>query len=203
MSIAQNFVKHGKKILAIGRQLGNPPNAEPWFFLKPTTSYLRNGGTVLIPEGVQMHHEIELGVVIGKDGKDVKREDWDQYVAGYALGIDMTARNFQQLVKAKSLPWTSAKGFDTFCPISDFIPKENIKDPMNLVLWIKEGDLILTGTPAGALGLVVHGDKISAGLETPEGEVLASWDGNAADRVGGYVFIQNAYVAGQARVSQQ
>ncbi|KAJ3805763.1 hypothetical protein F5876DRAFT_51287 [Lentinula aff. lateritia] len=240
MSIAQNFVKHGKKILAIGRQvylslsraqnlLGNPPNAEPWFFLKPTTSYLRNGGTVLIPEGVQMHHEIELGVVIGKDGKDIEREDWEQYVAGYALGIDMTARNFQQLVKAKSLPWTSAKGFDTFCPISDFISKENIKDPMNLVLWVKingeerqrgntaemiydipelirhcssimtlqalshfEGDLILTGTPAGALGLIVHGDKISAGLETPEGEVLASWDGNAADRVGGYVFIQNA-----------
>ncbi|KAJ3935405.1 MAG: hypothetical protein NXY57DRAFT_989968 [Lentinula lateritia] len=238
MSIAQNFVKHGKKILAIGRnydahikELGNPPNAEPWFFLKPTTSYLRNGGTVLIPEGVQMHHEIELGVVIGKDGKDIKREDWEQYVAGYALGIDMTARNFQQLVKAKSLPWTSAKGFDTFCPISDFIPKENIKDPMNLVLWIKingeerqrgntaemiydipelirhcssimtlqEGDLILTGTPAGALGLIVHGDKISAGLERLEGEVLATWDGNAADRVGGYVFNQNAYVAGQAR----
>ncbi|KAJ4501604.1 putative mitochondrion protein [Lentinula lateritia] len=221
MSIAQNFVKHGKKILAIGRnydahikELGNPPNAEPWFFLKPTTSYLRNGGTVLIPEGVQMHHEIELGVVIGKDGKDIKREDWEQYVAGYALGIDMTARNFQQLVKAKSLPWTSAKGFDTFCPISDFIPKENIKDPMNLVLWIKiNGEERQRGNTAemiydipelirhcsSALGLIVHGDKISAGLERLEGEVLATWDGNAADRVGGYVFNQNAYVAGQAR----
>ncbi|KAF5391445.1 hypothetical protein D9757_002077 [Collybiopsis confluens] len=144
MSITQDFVKHGKKIVAIGRnydahikELGNPPNAEPWFFLKPTTSYLPNGGTILIPKGVNLHHEIELGVVIGKEGKDIPRENWEQYVAGYALGIDLTARNFQQYVKAKSLPWTSAKGFDTFCPISDFVPKDKIPDPMNVVIWIK------------------------------------------------------------------
>ncbi|KIK59680.1 hypothetical protein GYMLUDRAFT_44118 [Collybiopsis luxurians FD-317 M1] len=229
MSVAQDFVKYGKKIIAIGRnydahikELGNPPNAEPWFFLKPTTAYLRNGGTILIPEGVQMHHEIELGVVIGKEGRDIPKEDWEQYVAGYALGIDLTARNFQQYVKAKSLPWTSAKGFDTFCPISEFVPKEEISDPMNLVIWIKvndqerqrgntskmiydipelirhcssimtlqEGDLILTGTPEGALGLIVHGDNITAGLESPEGKLLASWNGDAANRIGGYKFAQ-------------
>lgn len=46
-------------------------SAEPWFFLKPTTSYLQNGGTVEIPKGVDMHHEVELGVVIGRGGKNI------------------------------------------------------------------------------------------------------------------------------------
>ncbi|KAF9065272.1 hypothetical protein BDP27DRAFT_1269468 [Rhodocollybia butyracea] len=230
-SIAENFIKDGKKIIAIGRnyeahikELGSASNDEPWFFLKPTTSYLRNGGTILIPKGVTTHHEIELGVVIGKEGKDIPRDKWEEYVAGYALGIDMTARNFQQYVKAKSLPWTTSKGFDTFCPISEFVPKEKIKNPNNVVIWIKvngedrqrtntsemiydvpelvrhcssimtlqEGDLILTGTPVGAVGLICHGDKISTGLETTEGELLATWEGDAANRVGGYAFTQKS-----------
>ncbi|KAF8913388.1 hypothetical protein CPB85DRAFT_1551127 [Mucidula mucida] len=210
--MAANFVKTGKKIIAIGRnyhahiaEMKSVTSAEPWFFLKPTTSYLQNGGT--------------LGVVIGRGGKNISPGNAMSHVAGYALGIDMTARNYQAQVKTKSLPWTSPKGFDTFCPISSFIPKEKIENPHDLTLWIEingvtkqrgstadmifsiprliehcssimtleEGDLILTGTPSG-VSSIVHGDKIVAGLETKQGEELARWEGNAADRQGGYSF---------------
>ncbi|CAE6401428.1 unnamed protein product [Rhizoctonia solani] len=79
----------------------------------------------------------ELGVVIGKTGRDVSEAQADSYVAGYTLSIDMTARNMQEAVKKKGLPWTAAKGFDTFTPTSPFIPREKIADPYNLNLWLK------------------------------------------------------------------
>ena len=55
-------------------------------------------------------------------------------IAGYCVAIDMTARNMQDEAKKKGLPWTAAKGFDTFLPISDFIARERIPDPQNVEL---------------------------------------------------------------------
>ena len=117
------------------------------------------------------------------------------HVGGYALALDMTARDFQDAIKKKGAPWTLAKMFDTSCPVSGFLAKEKIPDPQNLQLWLKvngemrqdgntkdmiftiptllsyiskyitlqEGDLILTGTPAG-VGPVSSGDIITCGL---------------------------------------
>ena len=58
-------------------------------------------------------------------------------VGGYVLALDMTARDFQDEAKKKGQPWTMAKGFDTSCPVSGFIPKEKIIDPQNLDIWCK------------------------------------------------------------------
>ncbi|KIM27558.1 hypothetical protein M408DRAFT_166659 [Serendipita vermifera MAFF 305830] len=139
-----SFAQTGRKIVAIGRnyakhakELGNAVPEKPFFFLKPTSSYLLNGGKVEIPRGVTVHHEVELGVVIGKTGRDISATQAEEYVAGYALGIDMTGRNVQDAAKKKGLPWTAAKGFDTFTPISGFIPKSAVSDPSNLNLWLK------------------------------------------------------------------
>ncbi|EXX51672.1 Fmp41p [Rhizophagus irregularis DAOM 197198w] len=125
----QNFTKIGKKIVGIGRnfsehakELGNAVPTSPFFFLKPTSSYLLS---------------VELGVVIGKDGRDIRESEAMNYVEGYALGIDLTARNLQEVVKKKGLPWSAAKGFDTFTPIGKFIPKSEIEDPHNVNLWLK------------------------------------------------------------------
>ncbi|KAI9489841.1 hypothetical protein BDB00DRAFT_840959 [Zychaea mexicana] len=144
---ARNFLTTGKKIVAIGRnfsehakELGNAVPKAPFFFLKPTSSYVANGGTVEIPTGCEVHHEVELAVVIGKDGRDYKAAEAMDYVAGYALAIDMTARNLQTEAKNKGLPWSASKGFDTFTPISDFIPKERIADTSNVDLWLKVND---------------------------------------------------------------
>ncbi|WVQ83162.1 hypothetical protein IAT38_005300 [Cryptococcus sp. DSM 104549] len=135
-----NFLKAGRKIVAIGRnyadhakELGNAIPKEPFFFLKPTSSYVTQG-PVEIPRGVKMHHEVELGVVIGKDGRDISPSAAFDHVAGYTLAVDMTARNVQDAVKAKGLPWSAAKGFDTFCPVGPFIPKHFIADPTRVGL---------------------------------------------------------------------
>ena len=56
---------------------------------------------------------------------------------GYALALDMTARNVQDQAKKQGYPWTVAKGFDTFTPISEFIPSQIVKDPHNLDFWLK------------------------------------------------------------------
>ncbi|RUP46116.1 hypothetical protein BC936DRAFT_147343 [Jimgerdemannia flammicorona] len=144
MSAVRNFVSQGRKIVAIGRnfsehakELNNPVPKSPFFFLKPTSSYLVSGGNVEIPKGCDVHHEIELCVVVGKEARDLRASDAFDYVAGYALGIDMTARNLQAEAKKKGLPWSMAKGFDTFTPISDFIPKNDIPDPSDVNLWLK------------------------------------------------------------------
>ncbi|GAA5833168.1 hypothetical protein JCM11251_005166 [Rhodosporidiobolus azoricus] len=247
-SIAAQFATRGKKCVAIGRnyaahikELNNATPTEPFFFLKPTSSYaLSEDGKVEIPQGVTVHHEVELGVVIGKTARDIPAAKAYEYVAGYVrstplsaprdpshprhlppqtLAIDYTGRNMQDAVKAKGLPWSAAKGFDTFCPVGEFIPKEKIPDPHNLKLWYKingetkqsdstnlmlyripqliehvsgimtleEGDLLLTGTPQG-VGPIAAGDKITAGLETAEGESLSVLQHVVKAREGGYKF---------------
>jgi len=80
---------------------------------------------------------VELGVVIGKGGRDIRQEDAFSHVDGYCLALDMTARNFQNTAKKAGLPWSAAKGYDTFCPVSSFIPKSRVGNPQDLNLWLK------------------------------------------------------------------
>ncbi|KAK4058759.1 hypothetical protein OIO90_000204 [Microbotryomycetes sp. JL221] len=215
MSVASKFFTHGKKAVCIGRnyaahikELNNTTPSEPFFFLKPTSSYTK--GALEIPRGVVVHHEVELGVVIGKTGRDIKAADAYEHVAG------------QDAAKAKGLPWSAAKGFDTACTLGEFIDAPKIKDPHNLDLWYKingetkqsdstelmlykipeliefcsgimtleEGDLLLTGKSAGTpqgVGPVKAGDRVTAGL-VQNGETLATLEHECADRQGGYQF---------------
>ncbi|KAN0064233.1 hypothetical protein ACQY0O_003400 [Thecaphora frezii] len=143
--MASSFLTTGKKIVAIGRnyaahalELKNAVPTEPFFFLKPTTSYVVPPHPVEVPSGVHAHFEVELGVVIGSPRvRDVSASEALSHVAGYTLSIDMTARNVQDKVKKAGLPWSTAKGFDTFTPTSSLIARELVKDPANLRLWLK------------------------------------------------------------------
>jgi acylpyruvate hydrolase len=88
--MAASFVRNGRKIVAIGRnyaehikELNNATPKEPFFFLKPTTSYLPSGRCLEIPRGVLAHYEVELGIVIGKTARDVAPSDFENYIAGY------------------------------------------------------------------------------------------------------------------------
>ncbi|KAJ1903067.1 Acylpyruvase fahd1, mitochondrial [Coemansia sp. S100] len=141
---ARSFIQTGRKIVAIGRnfsehakELGNAVPTAPFFFLKPTSSYVASPGKIEIPQGCVVHHEVELGVVIGKRGRDIQAADAFEYISGYALALDLTARNLQDEAKKKGLPWSAAKGFDTFTPVGPFIPANKIPDPHNVRLWIE------------------------------------------------------------------
>ena len=79
---------------------------------------------------------MELGVVIGKEGRDISESSAMSHVGGYTVALDMTSRDHQAQAKKKGHPWAVSKGYDTFCPVSSFIEKEQL-DPFNCKLWLK------------------------------------------------------------------
>lgn len=138
------FWEWGRKIICVGRnyadhakELNNAVPTEPVLFLKPPSAYVREGSPIVVPPHCSvLHHEVELGVVVGTGGSAIPESAAMEHVAGYALCLDMTARDVQDQCKAKGLPWTRAKAFDTSCPVSDFIPKERLPEPGDVQLWL-------------------------------------------------------------------
>ena len=87
-----------------------------------------------------IEHEVELGVIIGRQAFNVPAANvLPHYVAGYCLALDMTAKDFliKSQAKTNDFAWSVAKGFDTACPVSEFIPKQSIADPHNVDLWLE------------------------------------------------------------------
>lgn len=113
--IGKNYAKHAK-------ELGSEPPSAPIVFLKPTNSVCYDGEVILLPEqSNNVHHEVELVIAIGKSGKNIPLEKALEYVFGFGVGIDFTARDLQQKAKENGHPWSVSKGFDKFGPISSFI----------------------------------------------------------------------------------
>ena len=95
---------------------------------------------------------MELAVIIGKTGKDVSEADAMDFVGGYALALDMMAKDFLLTAREKGLPWTLAKGFDTATPVSEFVPKSSIPDPNNVRLWLEvDGEMKIDGNTSDML----------------------------------------------------
>jgi 5-carboxymethyl-2-hydroxymuconate isomerase len=128
------------KILCIGRnysehikELGNATPEAPVIFIKPASSVVGDGGAIVIPPySNDCHHEAELALLIGRRGKDIPVDRAMEHIAGYGVGIDLTLRDVQGELKKKGLPWEIAKGFDTSCPLSDFVVASGVADPQNL-----------------------------------------------------------------------
>ncbi|EEC07809.1 fumarylacetoacetate hydrolase, putative [Ixodes scapularis] len=139
------FTEFGRKIICVGRnyrdhaiELGNEVPEKPLLFMKPPTAYVTEGNPIKIPRGCQeLHHEVELGVVVGRRARDLNPDTALDVVGGYALALDMTARDVQRESQRRGLPWETAKGFDTACPVSAFMPREAVADPQALTLWCK------------------------------------------------------------------
>lgn len=149
--VARNYAEHA-------RELGNPVPDRAVLFIKPASSILADGGTVLIPAySSDCHHEIELAVLIGRTGKAINETDALSHVAGYAVALDLTLRDVQSAQKAKGLPWEIAKAFDTSCPLSAFVPAATVADPQNLRLRLSVNDnLRQDGTTADMLRSVAR-----------------------------------------------
>uniref|UniRef100_A0A2K5CPE4 Oxaloacetate tautomerase FAHD1, mitochondrial n=1 Tax=Aotus nancymaae TaxID=37293 RepID=A0A2K5CPE4_AOTNA len=126
------FWEWGKNIVCVGRSYAG----HPVLFLKPSTAYVPKGSPILMPAySGSLHHELELGVVMGKRCRAAPESAAVDCVGGYALCLNMTARDVQDECK-KGLPWTLARSFTASCPVSAFVPKEKIPDPHNLKLWL-------------------------------------------------------------------
>ena len=145
------------KILCIGRnyaehikELGNPTPEAPVIFIKPASSVIGEGEAIVIPPySHDCHHEAELALLIGRKGKDIPVSQAMDHVAGYGVGIDLTLRDVQGELKKKGLPWEIAKGFDTACPLSDFVEASNVADPQNLQIRLTvNGEMRQDGNPS-------------------------------------------------------
>lgn len=184
--IGRNYLDHAK-------ELGNDLPAEPLLFLKAPSALLPPGGTIQIPAASKrVDFEGELAIVIGKRASHIgPGEDVKQYIRGYTIVNDVTARDLQ----TKDGQWTRAKGFDSFCPVGPLVTDEidaekgvAIETRLNDVLHqkgttrdlifpiaallrhitacmtLEPGDLIPTGTPAG-VGPMQPGDCVTVTID--------------------------------------
>lgn len=120
----------GRNYAAHAAELGNQVEPEPVVFIKPTSALLSAGQPLTLPSFSQdVHHEVELVLVVGRGGKHIPRGESLQHVEGYAIGLDLTARDLQSAAKQKGLPWTLAKGFDGAACVSHFIPASALPNP--------------------------------------------------------------------------
>ena len=124
------------KIICIGRnyakhidELQNERPEEPVFFLKPNSAILHKRNPFYIPDfSNNVHYEVEILVKINRIGKHIASKFAHKYYDEIGLGIDFTARDIQQELKEKGLPWEKAKAFDGSAVVSEFVAKSNYKD---------------------------------------------------------------------------
>lgn len=117
--IGRNYAEHAK-------ELGNEIPENPVIFMKPDTAVLKKGSDFYLPEfSTDVHYELEVVLKISKGGKYIQEENAHKHYEEIALGIDFTARDLQNRLKEKGLPWELAKAFDGSAVLSDFYKKEN------------------------------------------------------------------------------
>lgn len=114
--IGRNYVDHAK-------ELGNNIPSSPLIFAKTLNTICTSNSSINLPvQSNDVHHEVEVVIAIGKQGKNIPQNQAEDFIAGIGIGIDFTARDIQTKAKAKGHPWTVAKNFDGFAPIGNFIP---------------------------------------------------------------------------------
>lgn len=138
--VGRNYAEHI-------REMGNDEREPPFFFAKPADAVIVGGASMPYPPQTgDLHHEIELVVAIGKDGRDIAVSDALEHVYGYAAGLDMTRRDLQAVAKKAGRPWEMAKAFDHSAPVGTIEPASVIGHPEN-----------------GAITLVVNGEQRQRG----------------------------------------
>ena len=139
------------KLICIGRNYSNhiaelqneTPDA-PIVFLKPDTSILLNKQPFFIPDfSENVQFELEILVKINRVGKHIASEFAYKYYDHIGLGIDFTARDLQEVLKAKGLPWEKAKSFDGSAVIGKWVSKSKFKDLNNITFHLKKNDTIV------------------------------------------------------------
>ncbi len=185
IAVGLNYTDH------VAESAGRAVPETPVIFMKPPSSLIGSGGTIVLPPGADpVHHEAELAVVIGRRAHRVHCAEAYDYILGLTCANDVSARNFQQ----QDGQWVRAKGFDTFCPLGPCITTglraENLAITARIngevrqssntrhlifdvplliefisgVMTLFPGDVIITGTPAG-VGPLIAGDTVDVTIE--------------------------------------
>ena len=148
------------KIICIGRnylqhaaELGNEKPESPVIFIKPETAKLQRRVPFYIPHfSNEIHHEVEVLVKINRIGKYIEEKFAHKYYQEIGLGIDFTARDLQQNLKEKGLPWEKAKAFDGSALIGSWYEKENFTDLNQLDFeLVKNGSTVQEGNTSQML----------------------------------------------------
>lgn len=148
------------KLVCVGRnyaahveELNNERPAAPVLFIKPDSAILPKEQDFFIPEfSENIHYEIELLVKIKKVGKHISEAFAHRYYDEISLGIDFTARDLQEELKSRGLPWEKAKGFDGAAVIGKWVPKTRYEDLQNLHFTLeKNGDEVQRGATSNML----------------------------------------------------
>ncbi|MBT3663104.1 MAG: fumarylacetoacetate hydrolase family protein [Candidatus Marinimicrobia bacterium] len=187
--LVRNIYCVGRNYKAHAAELNNDIPKSPIVFQKSIPA-LNTSEEVVLPKDREIQHELEIVVLIGKDGENISIDDAKTFIHGYGLGLDLTDRKYQMELKANKLPWLLAKSFKGSAVVSSFKPNEIMED-----FWLKvngnirqkgsrndmvfsisaqiaylsemipliRGDLIFTGTPSG-VGPLSQGDQLELGI---------------------------------------
>jgi 2-keto-4-pentenoate hydratase/2-oxohepta-3-ene-1,7-dioic acid hydratase in catechol pathway len=132
----------GRNYAAHAKELGNEVPDKPVVFLKPASSVIYSGEEIVYPSFSQdMHHEVELVLLIGTTVKDADEPTAENAIIGYSVGLDMTLRDVQGELKKKGSPWTIAKCFDTSCVLTEFISKQDYTLTLNEDISLSVNDV--------------------------------------------------------------
>ncbi|MHB8604447.1 MAG: fumarylacetoacetate hydrolase family protein [Thermoplasmatota archaeon] len=192
VGVGKNYAEHVREMAGSpfepANQAAKAAGGEPILFLKPSTSFVADGGHIVLPRGVGLvHHELELAVVIGAAARRVEAASALAHVAGYAVMLDVTARDLQNAAKKAGNPWAVAKGLDSFAPISRVRPRDEAPawDAVVLELRVNGGvrqagatKEMLVGVP-DLIALVSRkftlepGDVIATGTPAGVGPIVA------------------------------
>ena len=163
--VGKNYRAHINEMVNLGPEWKLEENPEPVLFIKPTSSYAWPGEPLVLPRArpdrglispvkYGVHHELELGVIIGKRAKDVASvEEAMECVAGYVLALDITERDEQTAAKVAGMPWSVSKGHDSFLPLSAPFTLRGGDDWRTLRLWL---DVNGTRRQACEAGAMIH-----------------------------------------------
>jgi 2-keto-4-pentenoate hydratase/2-oxohepta-3-ene-1,7-dioic acid hydratase in catechol pathway len=177
--VGRNYREHAK-------ELGNDVPKEPLIFLKPQSSVIKSGDSIVLPpQSKQVEFEGEIGVVVGRTLRRATSTEAREAIRSVFAANDVTARDLQR----SDSQWTRAKGFDTFCPVGEAVPAPvdlsdltvvtrvngqerqratgsemvfpipDVLAYVSHIMTLEPGDLVLTGTPAG-VGKLSPGDEV-------------------------------------------
>jgi acylpyruvate hydrolase len=138
--IGRNYVEHAK-------ELNNAVPTKPMVFMKPPTALLLENKPFYYPDFTKnLHYEVEIVLKISKNGKAIQPEFANRYYSKIAVGIDFTARDLQDDLKAKGQPWELAKGFDNSAVLSDFVDLKDFDAASIAFSMTKNGETVQQGT---------------------------------------------------------